>query len=130
MAENDNGITIELINEILTNVKVALGIVDNTKDTLLTLYINIICNNLLARTHRRKFIPELKYIVITLVEDKFNVNNKDNPDLTAIQSMSEAGRSVNFGASNIVATKLNMIAQKQLDENEALIREFKLLYKL
>lgn len=127
MAENDNGITTSLITEILNNVK--LGITDNTQDNLLILYINMICNNILVRTHRRKFVPELKYIVINLVKDKFDSNNKDNPDLKAIQSMSEAGRSVNFGASSVTAARLNLIAQKQLDENEALIREFKLLYR-
>lgn len=129
MAKEDNGITPELINDILLNVKLMLGITDNTKDTLLTLYINMICNNILVRTHRRKFVDKLKYVVINLVKDKFDVTNKDNPDLQAIQSMSEAGRSVNFGASSVIATRLNLLAQKQLDENEALIREFKLLYR-
>lgn len=129
MAEENNGITPKLINEILTNVKVMLGIENTQQDTLLTLYINIICNNLLVRTHRRIFPEKLKYLVIDLVKNKFDANNKDNPDLKAIQSMSEAGRTVNFGASSVTATRLDLIAQKQLDENEALIREFKLLYR-
>ena len=46
--------------------------------------------------------------------------------------MSEAGRSVTFGAtqvSTVLANNLNLIAQKQLEENEKLINKFKLLYK-
>ena len=129
MNDNDKGITSELITDILINTKLLLNIADNAQDTLLISYINMICNNILIKTHRRTFIPELKYVVINLVKDKFDSNNSNNPDLTAIQSMSEAGRSVNFGASDIVATRLNAIARKQIEENESLIREYKLLYR-
>ena len=43
--------------------------------------------------------------------------------------MSEYDRTVNFGASSILANRLNLIAQKQLDENDMLINKFKLLYR-
>ena len=129
MAQENNGITTDLINDILNNVKVMLNITDTTQDNLLIYYINAVCNNLLIRTHRRIFVEKMKYLVVDLVKAKFDINNKDNPDLTAIQSMSEAGRSVNFGVSNVVTNKLNLIAQKQLEENESIIREFRLLYR-
>ena len=96
---------------------------------LLTLYIKIICNNILIRTNRRIFPEKLKYTVIDLVKDKFDSNNTNSEDIQSIQSMSEAGRSVNFGVSSVISNKLNLIAQKQLDENEILINRFRLLYK-
>lgn len=129
MEKNDKGVTSDLINFIIANVKLIHGITDTTQDNLLIAYTNIICNNLLIRTHRRMFDENMKYLVINLVADKFDVNNTNNPDLKAIQSLSEAGRSVNFGASNILTTRLNLIAHKQLDENESIIKEFRLLYR-
>lgn len=127
----DNGITQELIIDILNNVKIILGINDTEKDELLTLYINIICNNILIATNRRKFVKELKYVVINLVIDKFDENNARNiEDIQTIQSMSEYDRSVNFGVSDILKSRLNAIATKQLEENQKLINRYKLLYRV
>lgn len=127
----DNGITQELITDILNNVKIILGINNTEKDELLTLYINIICNNILIATNRRKFVKELKYVVINLVIDKFDENNARNiEDIQTIQSMSEYDRSVNFGVSDILKSRLNAIATKQLEENQKLINRYKLLYRV
>lgn len=126
--END-GITPELINFILTNVKLELGLTDTNKDALLTLYIEAICHNFLIITNRRVFPEDAKYLMIDLVKDKFDASNINNSDIQSIQSMSEAGRSVNFGVSSVLANRLNLIASKQLDENRTLINKFKLLYK-
>ena len=127
----DNRITQELITDILNNVKIILGINDTEKDELLTLYINIICNNILIATNRRKFVKELKYVVINLVIDKFDENNARNiEDIQTIQSMSEYDRSVNFGVSDILKSRLNAIATKQLEENQKLINRYKLLYRV
>ena len=130
--ENDKGITEELIQEILENVKLELNLTDSSKDDLLTLYIKIICNNLVIYTNRRTFVPDMKYLVVDLVKDKFDFNNSTgtgDTDIQSIQSMSEAGRSVNFGVSSTVANRLNLIAQRQIEENKLLINRFKLLYK-
>lgn len=147
--ENDRGITEELIKEILDNVCLILNIVEpkqpeeETEEyqkekaqydyqiAVLTLYIKAICTNILIMTNRRMFVPDLKYVVVDLVKDKFDLNNGNNTDsdIQSIQSMSEAGRSVNFGVSNVIASRLNLIAQKQLDENQAIINKFKLLYR-
>lgn len=125
----DNGITQELINFIVTNAKVILGITDTSKDNLLTLYATMLCNNVLIKINRRKFPEALKYVMIDLVKDKFDSNNKEDPELKTIQSMSEYDRSVSLGASDILKARLNLIAQRQLDENEKIINKFKLLYK-
>lgn len=128
MDENKNGITPELISDILQNVKILSGITDNSKDQLLTVYINMICNNILIKTNRRVFVPELKYVVINLVKDKYDTIQTD-ADLQSVQSMSEYDRSVTFGVSEPIKYKLNLIAEKQLDENENLINKYKLLYR-
>ena len=127
--ETNNGITPELIQFILTNVKLINHITDTSEDNLLTLYITMICNNFLIMTNRRVFPEDAKYLMIDLVKDKFDSNNTADPELKAIQSMSEYDRSVSFGASDIVKARLNLIAQKQLDANITLINKFKLLYK-
>ena len=121
VTDNDKGITGALIDEILQWVKSMNGITDASQDELLTLYIRAVCTNILIKTNRRVFPPELKYVVIDLVRDKFSLNNTNDPELNAIKSMSEAGR--------IVAAKLKLIAEKQLADNERLINKFKLLYK-
>ena len=126
---NDKGITPELINDIVKNVKLILNITDSEKDTILVLYTNMICNYILIKTNRRIFPPELKYLAINLIKDKFDSNNSDNPELQTITSMSEYDRTVNFGASDILKSKLELIAQNQIKENEQLINRYKLLYK-
>ena len=139
MENNDNGITHALIQDILNQVNLALNIKDAEIDKVLEMYINIICNKILIKTNRRIFVPKLKYAVIGLVQDAYilylsnlkAINDIDS-STNSIQSMSEAGRSVSFGATNVsndLANRLNLIANKQLEENELLINRFKLLYK-
>ena len=127
MNDNDKGITDELINDILMNVKLMLPD-KQVNDKLLILYIKMMCNNILVKTNRRIFIPELKYVVIDFVKDKFDVNT-DDANLKSIMSMSEYDRSVNFGITEVLKNKLNLIAQKQLQDNESLINKYKLLYR-
>ena len=132
----DRGITDELINEILDIVLLQLPVKETDVDydkviSILTIYINAICLKLLIKTNRRMFIPDLKYVVSDLVVNQYinylgnlNVLNAVNADgtISQIQSMSEAGRSVTYGTaevSNISASKLNLLAEKQLEENEA-----------
>lgn len=129
MENNNDGITTELINFIVTNVKLISGIEDTSQDNLLILYATMLCNNFLIKTNRRVFPDRAKYLMIDLTKDKFDVNNTSDPELNAIRSMSEEGRNVNFGASSILENKLNLIARKQLEDNENLVNKFKLLYR-
>lgn len=133
MTQNvDNGITDELLNDILQNVKLILNIKDSSTDKLLLFYINSLCVNMLTKTNRRIFLSEMKYVIIDLVIDKYSgiKNIVDGNDLSSIQSMSEAGRSVNFGVPTVIASRLSLLAQQQLNENTLLINKFKLLYKI
>ena len=126
----ENGVTSELINEIFKNVRIVTGIADTSKYDLITYYIKAVCTNLLTRTNRTKFIDDMKYLVVELVSDKLTQNSANSIDnIQTVQSMSEAGRTVNFGIPDVLKNRLNLLAQKQLEENEKSINKFKLLYK-
>ena len=128
MEDNDRGITPDLITDILTNIKLLLGIQDSSKDSLIILYIKAVCTNILIKTNRRMFIPDLKYVVMDLVMDKYD-SLIDNEELGSIKSMSEYDRTVTFGIEEHLKYKLDLIAKKQLEENERLINRYKLLYR-
>lgn len=119
----------KLVEEILSYVK--LQLTDTSiDDNLLYYYIEALCNNAMIYTNRTKFPEALKYVIVDLVNDKFTNNDKVINDLQSIQSMSEAGRSVNFGTNTVIQAKLNLIAQKQIEMNKILLDRFKLLYKV
>lgn len=124
---NENVISSELMEFILNNVELYLG--ENTYDKkLIILYINMLCQNIIIQTNRNKFPEALRYLVIDLVKDKFDINKPDS-EIQSVQSMSETGRSINFGTSGVLATKLNLIAQKQLEEHTSLINRYRLVYR-
>lgn len=127
MNYNDNIIPDDLMESILTNVTLYLGDTIYSKK-LLILYINLLCQNIIIQTNRKKFPEELRYLIIDLVKDKFD-SNKPDSEIQSIQSMSETGRSVNFGISGILATKLNLIAQRQLESYTNLINRYRLVYR-
>lgn len=130
ITDQDKGITGALIDEILAAIKIINNIENDTLDELLTIYIKAMCTNILIKTNRRVFVPELKYVIIDLVTDKLAQKNGTDPStLQSIQSMSEAGRSVNFGVSDVITARLNLLAEKQLNDNDILINKYKLLYK-
>lgn len=152
MNRNDGGISATLINEIVENICLLNNIQEpedlpqNPTDKqmeqyetdlkqyqytidLLTLYIKATCQEILIKTNRRIFVPELKYVVIDLVNDKYNNKDLSGDGLQSIQSMSEAGRSVNFGVSNVIANKINLLVKKQIEDNQSMINKYKLLYK-
>ena len=124
---DENVISSELMEFILNNVELYLG--ENTYDKkLIILYINMLCQNIIIQTNRHKFPEALRYLVIDLVKDKFDINKPDS-EIQSVQSMSETGRSINFGTSGVLASKLNLIAQKQLEEHTSLIDSYRLVYR-
>ena len=123
---DENVISSELMEFILNNVELYLG--ENTNKKLIVLYINMLCQNIIIQTNRNKFPEALRYLVIDLVKDKFDINKPDS-EIQSVQSMSETGRSINFGTSGVLASKLNLIAQKQLEEHTSLINRYRLVYR-
>lgn len=140
-----NVIDDELFNFILTNVKLLLNIKEPDSDSteqqkelyehtikIITLYINIICQNICIKTNRINFPKDLKYLVIESCLDAYNLYIQDStPDSNnSIQSMSEEGRTVSFGISDTIKTKFQLLAQQKINDNNNLINKYKLLYKV
>lgn len=127
----ENEIDDKLFNFILTNIKLIIPEDSNVNEEVIKLYINKTCHDLTVKTNRNEFPEGLKYLVIDIVSDivnlsiqETNANNNQN-----IQSMSETGRSVTFGASDTTKTKINLMYQQKLEDNEKLINKYRLLYK-
>lgn len=136
----------DLFNFILTNVKVLLNIEEpsedaseeekteyNNKIQILTIYINTFCQNVIIKTNRINFPKGLRYLAITSTADMYNqyINGSNNSsDNQVIQSMSETGRSVSFGISDLLKTKFQLLIQQQINDNISLINSYKLLYKV
>lgn len=136
----------DLFNFILTNVKVLLNIEEpsndaseeekakyNNKIQILTIYINTFCQNVIIKTNRIKFPKGLRYLAITSTVDMYNqyINASSNSeDNQVIQSMSETGRSVSFGVSDLLKIKFQLLIQQQINDNISLINSYKLLYKV
>ena len=135
------GITDELINEILDNLLLLLGVSEpdenapekdlieyEIKVDVLKYLITETCVKTLIRTRRETFPEALKYLVTDVVKYIYTTDI-DDEDLSAIQSMSEAGRSISYGVSTVIQAKVSASIQKQLDERDRLIYEYRLMYK-
>ena len=126
--ENDRGISKELIESILKNVKLLEGITDSNKDEVLKLYINIICSKILEKTNRRVFPKELEYIVVEMTQNDYK-SNLPSDELQGVQKMSEAGRSVDFGVDETTSKKIELYVSKKLFDYDTIINRYKLLYR-
>lgn len=135
----------KLFNFILDNVKTLRNIEDLPENAtpeqteeyeklinIISLFIDSTCQEIIIKTNRTKFPEDLKYLAIDIVNDMYGQFLSDtNPDANnVIQSMSEDGRSVNFGASSFSQTKMQLLIQQKLNDNEALIKRYRLLYKV
>lgn len=127
----ENEIDDKLFEFILKNIKLTLPEDSSISDELIKLYINKTCSDITIKTNRNSFPEGLKYLVIDIVSDIVNLNTQEAKANTNqnIQSMSETGRTVTFGASDTTKTKINLLYQQKLKDNEKLINSFRLLYK-
>lgn len=119
----------ETYNFMFVNIK-ALN--SGISDELITFYIDKAVQEIVIKTNRNKFPIDLKYLAIDLVTDLFTLYKADtNPsDIQGIQSMSEDGRTVNFGINSYDVNKLNSLLTQKLKDNETLINRYRLLYKV
>lgn len=98
---------------------------------LIKYLINKTCQEILIKTNRDKFPEDLKYLVIELVNESIELYKKENKSATEdIQSMSETGRTITFGASDTWKIKYTAILNKQLESRDRLINRYRLLYKV
>ena len=99
-------------------------------ETFVDYYINKICLDIVIKTNRNSFPKDLKYLVVELTKDAYAMYKSNLAEANqTIQSMSETGRTVNFGISDIEKTKYQLLINRQLNDNEQLINRYKLLYK-
>lgn len=119
----------DIYNFILNNIRL---LNQNIKEEILKFFIDKVINEIVIKTNRNKFPEDLKYLVIDIVNDLCaEYTSEIEPDANnVIQSMSEDGRSVNFGASDFFKTKMQLLLQQKLNDNEILIRKYRLLYKV
>lgn len=94
--------------------------------------INKMVQKIVNLTNRSQFPEPLKYLVVDLViNDYMLITREAEPSTNQnINSMSEAGRSVSFGATDTWKTKYNMLLEQNIKDNQSQINKFKLLYKV
>lgn len=128
----ENVIDDKLMEFMLSNVKKILQITSAEQDEILKLYISIVCQEIIIKTNRNTFPEDLKYLVISLTEQMYNmyVETTDAESNQTVQSMSEQGRAVTFGTPDSMKIKFQLLAQQQIVNNEKLINRYRLLYKV
>ena len=106
------------------------------KENLFKLYVDKATQTILNLTNRIKFPEPLRYIVLDLMNDFFDIaksKNNETPttNTSDISSMSEAGRSISFG--NQSATYYSTLISKHIDEQLEIRRKeiyrYRLLYR-
>ena len=94
--------------------------------------INKAVQQIVILTNRFRFPSDLKYLVCDIVNNGYEIISKEgNPETNQnIASMSEAGRSISFGATATWQAKYNRLLDQQMNDNNTLINKYKLLYKV
>lgn len=94
--------------------------------------INKVVADICIITNRFHFPVELKYLVVDMVNDDYTVISPSSSSSAeqGIKSMSEAGRSVTFGATDSWQKKYQLLLEQQLKDRQNQINKFKLLYKV
>lgn len=127
----NNILDINTFNFIMAEVIKLLPNIGTNEKPILEFYVRKICNDITIKTNRNSFPSGLKYLVIELALDAFEMYKANNTnEKQTIQSMSETGRTVNFGDSDTWKTKCQALIAKQLADTETEINRFKLLYKV
>ncbi len=106
------------------------------KENLFKLYVDKAVQTILNLTNRLSFPEPLRYIVLDLMNDFFDVaksKNNETPATTVkdITSMSERGRTVSFGSQSATyySTLISKHIDEQLDMRMKEIYRYRLLYR-
>lgn len=108
---------------ILEIVKTLLKIVDDTQDALLSLYIDIVVQQILNYTNLRELPTELEYEAAMMTVDMFNEMSGANAATGKATSISEAGRSVSFDTA-----QATLAAEQRIKDRQTQLDRFKQLY--
>ena len=112
----------EEIFDYLTHIKLLLRIVDESQDLILNYYINKVKQSILNYCNRTDFPEELNYVLGDMVIDIYNQNNDSNSNLDngvggKVASISEDGRTVEFGSS-VSLNQITLNDMLKLRKNE------------
>ena len=114
------------MEEILKKVKELLEIQDDSLDSKLQGYINLLCDKVKSICKRTDFPQELNYMCIEFARKSYlYYKNKDNSNNEQLQvtSASDNGQSVNFKTVETV-TKDEIDLDKVIDKNMAEIANY------
>ncbi len=127
----------DIEKSILEDFKIMNNIEDEKQDKIIDLYIKKAIQTILNLTNRNKFPKGLRYVVLDMANDFYEVyffrsnSEENNNSNTIIKSMSEDGRKVDFeNASELyIKSLLSSHIQNTLETREKEINRYKLLYK-
>jgi len=110
---------------LLDIVKTLLGITDTSKDTILTLYVDMTIQQILNYINRAELPNELTYVAAQMVVDAYNEMLDASKTTTGkATSVSEAGRSVSFDSS--LAT---MAIERRIEDRQKQLNSFRLPFR-
>jgi len=110
---------------LLDTVKALLGVTDDLKDAILTLYIGIVTQNILNTTNRQELPAALEGEAAMMVMDMYRELSNTSGTTGKATSISEAGSSVSFDT-----TQAQLWAENRLEQREAQILSFRLPYRI
>lgn len=127
----------DIEKSILEDFKIMNNIEDEKQDKIIDLYIKKAIQTILNLTNRNKFPKGLRYVVLDMANDFYEVyffrsnSEENNNSNTIIKSMSEDGRKVDFeNASELyIKSLLSSHIQNTLETRGKEINRYKLLYK-
>lgn len=114
--------------DFLSTVKVLLGITDDTKDTELTVYVDMTKQTILNYCNRSDLPEELNYTLCQMCADSYKdvTNSSAKGEINGnVSSVSEDGRSVSFSSGAEFKTALEDRVTRTTELNR-----FKKLYKV
>jgi len=110
---------------LLDTVKTLLGITDDSKDAILTLYIDIVTQQILNYTNRAELPDGLIYVAAQMVVDVYGEASNSSKRSGKVISISEDGTSASFDAS--IA---QMTAENKLEERKGQLNSFRMPYRI
>lgn len=128
----------KLITDIIKDFKTENNITDSVNDDLFNLYAKKAVSSILNLTNRIKFPPELKYMVLDIMNDYYSeksakslVINTESNASGSIKEIEEDGRKVIYqdNSDTTINSLISLDIANRLDMRKREIYRYRLLYK-
>ena len=128
----------KLITDIIKDFKTENNIADSVNDDLFNLYARKAVRSILNLTNRIKFPPELKYMVLDIMNDYYSeksakslVINTESNASGSIKEIEEDGRKVIYqdNSDTTINSLISLDIANRLDMRKREIYRYRLLYK-